>query len=51
MERKKVKELYFNVLSGKEENENGVLYEFKFFERDNGLSFVEKKMGKSLNFG
>jgi len=48
VERKKVKELYFNVLSGNEENENGVLYEFKFFERDNGLFFVDKKDGEVI---
>jgi len=46
IERKKVNELYFNVLSGKEEDENGILYDFKFFERDNGLFFVEKENGE-----
>jgi len=48
VERKKVKELYFNVLSGKEENDNGVLYEFKFFERDRDLFFVDEKDGKII---
>jgi len=43
IERKKVKELYFDALSGKEEDDEGVLYGFKFFERDNGLFFVEKE--------
>jgi len=44
--RRKIKELYFNVLSGENENEEGVLFEFKFFEKDNGLFFTEKETEK-----
>ncbi len=33
-------DLYFNILSGKKEQEDGILYEFKFFNKDKGTSFV-----------
>lgn len=42
-------DLYFNILSGQEEQEGGILYEFKFFNKNKGESFqedndVEKKI-------
>lgn len=40
IERKKDKELYFDALSCKEEKDDGVLYAFKFFDRNNGNSFI-----------
>jgi uncharacterized protein with ParB-like and HNH nuclease domain len=40
-ERKKEKELFFNVLSGKEENEDGLLFQFKFLDKTNKSFFVE----------
>lgn len=39
--RNKPYDLYFNLLSGEEE-EDGILYEFKFFNREKGESFDEK---------
>ncbi|MDP2909036.1 MAG: LemA family protein [Nanoarchaeota archaeon] len=35
-------ELYFNILSGNEEEEDGILYEFKFYNRNRGMHFFEK---------
>lgn len=32
-------ELYFNILSGNEEEEDGILYEFKFYNRNRGIHF------------
>ncbi len=34
-------DLYFNILSGSTEQENGNLYEFKFFNKTNGTYFSE----------
>jgi len=39
--RKNPYDLYFNLLSGEEEREDGILYEFKFFNKNKGISFVE----------
>lgn len=41
-ERKKEKELFFNVFSGKEENEDGLLYEFKFLDKTNKDFFLSE---------
>lgn len=38
--RKNPYELYFNLLSGEEEYEDGSLYEFKFFNKNKGVSFI-----------
>jgi len=38
--RTKPYDLYFNVLSGLDEKEDGVLYEFNFFNRDKMTSFL-----------
>jgi uncharacterized protein with ParB-like and HNH nuclease domain len=38
--RTKPYDLYFNVLSGFEEKEDGVLFEFNFFNRNKGISFI-----------
>ncbi len=35
-------ELYFNILSGEEESEDDLLYEFKFFNKKKGTSFLEE---------
>ena len=35
-------DLYFNILSGHEEQEDGILYEFKFFNKNKGESFQEE---------
>lgn len=40
-----IKELYFNVLSGDDENEDGILYEFNFMPKDSGQIFLEKENG------
>jgi len=40
IERGKEKELYFDALSGKEEKDDGVLYDFKFFDKNNGIFFI-----------
>jgi len=42
LERRKKKELFLNVLSGKEENDDGLLYEFKFIDRVGELYFEEE---------
>lgn len=34
-------DLYFNILSGDKEQEDGILYEFKFFNKNKGETFVE----------
>ena len=34
-------DLYFNILSGEEEQEDGILYEFKFFNKNKGENFIE----------
>lgn len=39
--RNKPYDLYFNLFSGEKEDD-GILYEFKFFNSDHGESFVEK---------
>jgi uncharacterized protein with ParB-like and HNH nuclease domain len=36
-------DLYFNILSGDEEQEDGILYEFKFHNKNNGETFEEDK--------
>jgi uncharacterized protein with ParB-like and HNH nuclease domain len=46
-ERKKLKELYFDVLSGAEPNEEGLLYEFKLYPPDKGQSFAEEEENKT----
>lgn len=38
-------DLYFNILSGQEEQEDGILYEFKFFNKNKGESFQEDNDG------
>lgn len=35
-------DLYFNILSGEEEGEDDLLYEFKFFNKKKGTSFLEE---------
>lgn len=40
--RKKFQELYFDVLSGENETEDGILYDFQFMEKDFGLLKIEK---------
>lgn len=35
-------DLYFNILSGEEEGEDDLLYEFKFFNKKKGKSFIEE---------
>jgi len=40
--RNKPYDLYFNILSGKDEQEDGILYEFKFFNKEKGTSFTEE---------
>lgn len=35
-------ELYFNLLSGEEESEDDLLYEFKFFNKKKGTSFLDE---------
>ena len=40
---KKLQDLYFNILSGQEEDENGNIFEFKFFSMDNNTIFEEDK--------
>ena len=39
-------DLYFNILSGHEEQEDGILYEFKFFNKNKGESFQEENDGE-----
>jgi uncharacterized protein with ParB-like and HNH nuclease domain len=39
-------DLYFNILSGQEEQEDGILYEFKFFHQNMGESFQEDNDGE-----
>jgi len=34
-------DLYIDILSGEEEKEDGILYEFKFFNKNKGTSFCE----------
>lgn len=47
--RNKACELYYNVLSGVTEEEDDILYEFKFFDRDKGKTFIDKdKDGKVI---
>jgi uncharacterized protein with ParB-like and HNH nuclease domain len=41
-------DLYFNILSGEEEQEDGILYEFKFFNKNKGISFTEDNGDKKL---
>lgn len=41
-------DLYFNVLSGDEEQEDGILYEFKFFNSNKGVDFIEDNGEKKL---
>jgi uncharacterized protein with ParB-like and HNH nuclease domain len=43
LERNKPKELYFDVFSGVEPNEDGLLYDFKLFIPDNGACFAEEE--------
>lgn len=46
--RNKTYDLYFNILSGDEEQEDGILYEFKFFNKDKGESFEERNNKKEV---
>jgi len=41
-------DLYFNVLSGDKEQEEGILYEFKFFNKTKGICFLEDGEGKKI---
>jgi uncharacterized protein with ParB-like and HNH nuclease domain len=41
IERNKKKELFMNILSGKEENDDGLLYEFKFLDKIGDLYFED----------
>ena len=41
-------DLYFNVLSGEEEQEDGILFEFKFFNSNKGVDFIEDNGEKKL---
>lgn len=41
-------DLYFNILSGEEEQEDGILYEFKFFNKNKGVNFIEDNGDKKL---
>lgn len=36
-------DLYFNILSGEEEQEDGILFEFKFFNKNKGDNFKEEE--------
>jgi len=50
--RNKYQDLYFNILSGKDEDENGNIFEFKFFpykETDN-LFYKENKLWINLKY-
>ena len=47
--RNKKYDLYFNILSGDEENEDdGILYEFNFFNNNKGEKFVERNKNKDI---
>ncbi len=41
-------DLYFNILSGEEEQEDGILYEFKFLNKNKGINFIEDNGDKKL---
>lgn len=41
--RKNPYDLYFNVLSGEKEQDDGMLYEFKFSNKDNGDSYISEE--------
>ena len=42
-------DLYFNILSGAEENEDdGILYEFNFFNSNKGEIFIEKYKNNNI---
>ncbi len=43
IERNKRKELFLDILSGKKENEDGLLYEFKFLDKIGELFFEENE--------
>ncbi len=43
VERKKKKELFIDILSGKEENEDGLLYEFNFIDKISELYIKDKE--------
>lgn len=45
---KRTKELYLNVLSGEEENEDGILFEYQFHESLKGRVFTEKNDNGNL---
>lgn len=40
--KKKTCDLFYNILSGSEENDEGIIYEFFFFESSRGTHFKEK---------
>ncbi len=42
-ERRKEKELFFNILSGKDEDDAGLLYEFKFLDKSKDKCFTENE--------
>jgi len=45
--RNKPYDLYFNILSGEDEDD-GILYEFRFFNRNQGQKFAEKDKNGSI---
>lgn len=47
--RNKPYDLYFNIVSGEIEQEDGILYEFKFFNKDKGERFAEKDYNDHTN--
>jgi uncharacterized protein with ParB-like and HNH nuclease domain len=46
--RNNANDLFFNILSGDEEQEDGILYEFKFFNKNKGVTFIEDNGDKKL---
>jgi uncharacterized protein with ParB-like and HNH nuclease domain len=47
--KKKIeKELYHNVLSGKEADDDGIQFEFDFIDRKKGIAFLERNKDKSV---
>ena len=39
-------DLYFDILSGEEEKEDGIVFDFKFFNKNKGIVFIEKDENK-----
>lgn len=44
--RNNLYDLYFDILSGEEEKEDGILFDFKFFNINKGIDFYEKDENK-----